>query len=129
MSNGLIQTRDENAREVAVVPLQNGRKGACIIDLDDWQFLISLGMSTALNRLKNGTIVTPCSRSNTNWLVVARILMDAREGEAVICRDGDNSNLRRSNLVKVVSARSYRHDRQILIGSKPVRYGEELELV
>ncbi len=125
MSSGIIHTRDELARPVVIVPLQEGTKGAAIVDQDDFEFLSSIGCSMAWNRLRNGNIVTPCSRSKTNWLLVARILTDANPGQVVAFRDGDNSNLRRSNLV-VVFGRSYRHDRAILT-TKPVRFGELID--
>jgi hypothetical protein len=105
--------RDESAREVAIVPVQDGRKGAAILDKDDIQFLDSLGLSFNWNRLPNGHITAPESNSPNNYVYVSRVLTGAGWGQQVAYIDGDPSNLRRSNLV-LVKGHATRRDRDFL---------------
>jgi hypothetical protein len=105
--------RDENFREVALVPLSGGSKGCAILDADDCYFLKSLGMSLVWDRLPNGNCIAHSSLSPTKHVYPARVLLDAGVGEAVIFRDRDNSNLRRSNLVRV-AGHGKRRDRDFL---------------
>lgn len=112
--NNIRFLRDENFREVALVPLKQGSKGCAVLDKDDIYFLASLGMSSFnWDRLPNGNVTAHASLSPTKHVYVARVLVDAGVGEAVIFRDRDNSNLRRSNLVKV-QGHGKRRDRDFL---------------
>lgn len=105
--------RDENGRQVGLVPLKGGSKGVSILDLDDVYFLASLGLSLNWDRLPNGNCIAHSSLSPTKHVYPARVLVDAGVGESVVFVDGDNSNLRRSNLVKV-KGHGKRRDRDFL---------------
>lgn len=105
--------RDENSKQVALVPLSGGSKGCAILDLDDAYFLKSLGMSLVWDRLPNGNCIAHSTLSPTKHLYPSRVLLDAGIGESVVFRDGDNSNLRRSNLVKI-KGHGRRRDRDFL---------------
>jgi hypothetical protein len=106
--------RDENGREVGLVPLKQGSRGCALLEKDDIYFLASLGMSSFnWDRLPNGNVVAHSSLSPTKHVYPARVLLDAGVGEAITFIDGDNSNLRRRNLVKV-KGHGKRRDRDFL---------------
>lgn len=106
--------RDEHGREVALVPLKQGSKGCAVLDADDILFLKSLGMSSFVwDRLSNGNVTANSSLSPTKHVYISRVLTNAGKGESCRFIDGDNSNLRRSNLVKV-AGHGKRRDRDFL---------------
>ena len=68
-----------------------------VVDLDDFSFLMKLGLSVA-RRIGSGYVVAPSSKSPSGYVSVARVLTDAGPGQIVRYLDGDRFNLRRSNL-------------------------------
>lgn len=102
---------------IAFIPIQGGAKGVLEIDAKDVELLNSLGVSFAFDRSKNGYVSAPASRSPNNHVSIARVLLNAKEGESVIYKDGSPTNLRRSNLILVRGGKSKHHDRSYLKGA------------
>lgn len=76
------------------VPLARNGEAEATIDFEDYQTLISLGVSP--NWQQTGRSVT--ARTPKGNMLVGRILMDAKAGQRVQYEDGNPLNLRRGNL-------------------------------
>jgi hypothetical protein len=106
---------DSGGNEIGLVPLgKNGCKGMACLSKSDIYFLATLGLSFTWDRLPSGHVIASASRSPSKHVYPSRVLLDAGVGESVTFRDGDASNLRRSNLVKIVGGKSTRRDRDYL---------------
>lgn len=101
--------------DVALVHLRGKNIGRVVtLDADDIELLISLGLSFSWQLLPTGHVQAPCSRSPRNWVLVARVLLDADSNTEVAYKDGNKSNLRRQNLLLLPSRRSQHRDRSYL---------------
>jgi len=93
------------------VPLARTGANEAVLDLQDYNELISLGLYPNWSLLgRNVSARGPLGLR----LLVARILTDARPGEVVWYRDGNPLNLRRQNL-GIKEGFSIKHDRQLLL--------------
>jgi hypothetical protein len=111
---------DQDGNRIALVPLgRQGRFGNAIIGESDLELLDSLGLSLRWNRLaKSGQVVAPCSRASGSCVQVARVLLDLGPGENVSYRNGDHTDLRRSNLAVNPEGYAIRRDRDYLTPKK-----------
>lgn len=88
----------ETPREIAHVPL-GGKHGAgkfATLYWSDWLALQKLGLSPYWSLTANN--IQSRDRSGRNR-AVARVILDLGPKEKVLYKDGDGTNLRRSNLV------------------------------
>lgn len=99
-----IEIVDVGGRLLARVPLGRHNKYApqryVEIWKDDYDFLVKLGLSPnwAGYRTKSGFYVSAAAHNATNRVLIARVLLDASQGERVAYIDGNSLNLRRENL-------------------------------
>jgi hypothetical protein len=94
---------------------RNGEKGEAIIDCDDFELLMGLGMSSTWNCLPAGYVLASAGRAKGGNVGVARVLLDCGPNQSVRYRDGNKFNLRRSNLeLRLMSGASTRRDRDYL---------------
>lgn len=123
----VIHTNSEGGDSVALVSLgPEGRKGYATVDEADLELLVSLGLSLKWNRSPQGMIKAPASNASGNSVSVARVLMDAGIGQSVSFRDGDTTNLSRSNLELSQQGQGTRRDRDFLTPASERRaYGPE----
>lgn len=85
--------------EIAVVPLgKDGQHGHAFINLEDYRWLMKAGSSGNWSKLSRGYVVAPSRKVDGNNVIVARVLLRLGEREFVSYKDGDPTNLRRSNL-------------------------------
>jgi hypothetical protein len=83
--------------QLITVPLTNVDQSAVIFK-EDFDFLLSLGVDPRWRLSANLVLVRGKHEP------VSRLIVDARKGEKVRYKDGDPTNLRRSNLFKVSGA-------------------------
>lgn len=76
------------------VPLARNGEAEATIDFEDYQYLVSLGVSP--NWQQSGRSVS--ARTPKGNMLVGRILMDAKAGQRVQYKDGNPLNLKRDNL-------------------------------
>lgn len=89
-----IRVTSEGGRALAYVPISRGGvKEACLY-LDDYQYLVGLGVSA--NWQTSGRAVIASSTGGR--ILVGRTLVDAKAGQQVRYHDGNPLNLRRDNL-------------------------------
>jgi hypothetical protein len=107
--------KDSDGQEIGLVPLgRNGCKGMACLSKSDIYYLATLGLSFRWDRLPSGHVIAHASRSPSRHVYPSRVLLDCCHGEQAVHRDGDNTNLRRGNLVKIVGGKSKRRDRDYL---------------
>lgn len=82
------------------------------IDPESLLHLVNLGLSSNWHANPNGYVLA-CAKGGQK-VSVARVIMDAGEGEHVEYVDGDPLNLNKSNLVKVRSRKGTKRDRDLL---------------
>lgn len=101
----------EAGRSLYMVPL--GRKGALEVAVweEDYKLLRSLGLTGNWAKLQNMHVSAKASRQH---VLVARVLLDAKPGQAVRYLDGNPLNLRRENLRLIAHAGTKRRDRDYL---------------
>jgi hypothetical protein len=80
------------------VTLDNEGEKTCLFDDADWTFLMRLGMSPTLSTGQYGYVRSPCYLAPGCHVSVARVLLDAGEGQLVTYKDHDKLNMRRDNL-------------------------------
>ena len=90
-----------------------GRAGAteAAIWEDDYKFIRRLGLSGNWSKLQRMHVVASARRPGGNHVLVARVLLDAKQGQGVRYLDGDPLNLRRENLKLMSHAGAIRRDR------------------
>ena len=91
-------TRDADGHLIAVVPLARG--SSATIDARDLEDLLQRGLTPnwTLNTTAGGHAYVRAQGRHGNLLMVAREVLGARPGEIVAYRNGDSTDLRRSNL-------------------------------
>ncbi len=91
---------NENATKlIKRIPLgPNGSKGEATIYQEDYDYLMSIGLSSSWNLWPNGYVIACAYKAKGNNVSVPRVLLDARQGEVVHYVDGNRLNLRRDNL-------------------------------
>lgn len=90
-------TTDDGGQPIAIVPLANGR--TAMIDRGNWEALLCAGLTPHWTCNDNGTgcaYVRAHGRDNT--VTIARVITGAGRGRIVRHRNGDRTDLRRSNL-------------------------------
>lgn len=92
------------------VPLARSGEAKAMIDFEDYQYLISLGVSPNW-QLCGGSVAAKIKGQS---LLIGRILMDTNAGERVRFIDGNPRNLRRSNMAVQHSGWSIRDYKKIL---------------
>lgn len=95
---------------IAIVPLSRNGKSQATIDLEDYELLMSLGVSPNW-QCAGGSVV---ARTPKGPMLVGRILTDAKAGQQVRYLDGNPLNLRRENLIIKQGGFSLRNDREYL---------------
>jgi hypothetical protein len=109
----------EDGREVYVIPLgRYGHKGHCWIYKEDFDLLISFGVSEAWN-FQNKQVTVPSAKAGGS-VPIARLLLDAKPGQVVKFKDYNGRNLRGDNL-ELIPGRSTRRDRELLTPQKRQR--------
>lgn len=107
--------KDSGGNEIGLVPLgKGGSKGNAVLSKSDIYYLATLGLSFCWDRLPSGHVIAHASLSPTRHVYPVRVLLDCGPGEQAVHRNGDNTDLRRSNLVKIVGGKSKRRDRDYL---------------
>lgn len=119
--NRLPRLIEEN---LYLVPLGRKAKTAAIIYCEDYELLMSLGLSPHWNDARNGYVSAPCTKSPTKIVNVARVIMDAGPDQNVTFLDGKKHNLRRENL-ELVSGWAETRDRDYL---EPPIKSKEMEV-
>ena len=97
-------------QRIAIVPLSRNGEHSATIDLEDYELLMSLGVSPNW-QCTGGSVV---ARTPKGTMLVGRILMDAKRGQQVRYLDGNPLNLRRDNLTIKQGGFSLRNDRECL---------------
>lgn len=92
-----IEKTIEGNRVLCRVPLSDGKRHAEIW-AEDLEAIQALGISVNWAGLRNGYVTACGRRAVSGKVLVARVLMDAQEGEIVVYRDKNPLNLRRENL-------------------------------
>lgn len=111
--------KDNDGTVIGLVPLGKlHNKGYAALTKSDIYYLEMLGLSFTWDRLKGGQVIAHSALSPTRHLYPSRALMDAGPGEYVAFRDGDYTNMRRGNLVKLKGGKSTRRDRDYLKPNK-----------
>jgi hypothetical protein len=99
-----------SGRRVAFISLGSNSDRVCVLYLDDYISLIELGVSTNWSCTKPGNAVA-FNSIDMKPLGIARILLDAKAGQAVRYLDGNPLNLRRENLSLVPDGKAKSCDR------------------
>jgi hypothetical protein len=101
----ITTTKDDNGKEIALVPLFNSRKKAAIY-IEDYNELLAMGVPTRW-RLVYGVLKVrlPGQRADS---FLARLLLDCGPGQIVRFKDRNKTNLRRDNLVIAPGQGKYR---------------------
>ena len=110
-----IRITVEGEKKVALVPL--GRAGSleAAIYLEDYETLMELGLSGNWFAIPPANYVSvSAKRGPGRKVLVARVLLDAGEGEVVKFLDGNPLNMRRDNLAVVPSKLGSRRDREFI---------------
>ena len=94
----------------AIVPLSRQGKHEAIVNLEDYEFLLSLGVSPNW-QVSGGSVI---ARTPEGAMLIGRILADAKAGQQVRYLDGNPFNLRRENLILKHGGFSLRNDRECL---------------
>lgn len=109
-----IEFVENGGRKLVGISLgPNSDKGIAIIERDDLDFLIRLGLSLSWSTSPQGSIVTSAHRAAGHKVSVARVLLDAMPGTMIRYRDKNPLNLRKDNL-ELVKGYSKRRDRDFL---------------
>ncbi len=121
MKSRLIKTiSKDDGRTVALVGLGRAGDPIAMIYLDDFEFLMQLGITANWTCMPVGNYVTCNSYNNSgSKLQVARVLLDAGPGTSVRYVDGNPLNLRRENLTVVASRKAIRRDRDFVPRKRP----------
>jgi hypothetical protein len=103
MKHLTIKHFKENNISLVAVPLGSSGKKA-VLNEEDFDNLILMGVSPVWSYSQEQVLV----RNKKKSLSVVRLLVDAEAGTHVRYRDGDSTNLRRSNLVIADGSSKYR---------------------
>jgi hypothetical protein len=101
---------DKDGNQVASVFLGLYQKQHCLMYYEDYEAIITLGVSPNWCCTQRGNVVAYNS-IDMRPLGIARILLDAGPGEAVRYRDGNPLNLRRENLYLAEDTKAKSRDR------------------
>jgi hypothetical protein len=93
----------EGTRPIVIVPLTNSERKVKLNE-DDYLELERLGVGLPWRWNQEQVWV----RNNNRNISVARLILDADKGEKISFKDGDPSNLIRSNLVRIPGSSKYR---------------------
>ena len=116
---------DEQGRPIVRVPLgRAGNKGYATLYLQDFESLIELGLSASWNRLPKGYVTASCANAPGNAVQVARVLLDAGPYELVRYVNGDLTDLRAKNVLKLYQGAAKRRDRDYV---KPLKRPHKIE--
>ncbi|HUI14195.1 MAG TPA: hypothetical protein VL048_12085 [Xanthobacteraceae bacterium] len=99
----------EDNRKIVVVPLANSCRNVKL-DETDYRELEHLGVGLPWRWSQEQVWV----RNNNRNISVARLILDADKGEKISFKDGDPSNLVRSNLVRIPGSSQYRARDQVV---------------
>lgn len=99
---------DRDRGSIVYVPLARDGKNEAVLDLDDYNELIGLGVYQNW-QLRGGQVGARGPDGIT--LLIGRVLTDAKPGQRVIFRDGNCLNLRRDNLDLSEGGFAIHHDR------------------
>lgn len=111
--NKRLEVTQNVGKQIAVVTTRNGKK--IELYLEDYEYLMGLGLSPAWNLSPKGYVSAPAYRAKGGQIGVARVLLDAGPGDLVRYYDGNPSNLRRENLSLAAGVGwSTRRDRDFL---------------
>jgi hypothetical protein len=92
-----IHSCPRTRRELITVSVSN--RFETTLYRDDYAVLLALGLSPSWFIWRSGYVATPAPYSPNGHVNVARVLLDAGEGEVVRYVDSDKLNLRRENLL------------------------------
>lgn len=92
-------THDERGQPIAIVPLANGHSAR--LDRCDWESLLQRGITGnwTFNEVGKGHAYVRAKALGKKLVMIAREILGARPGEIVGYRNGDRTDLRRSNLL------------------------------
>lgn len=105
-------TGDQKKGFLVHVPLARDGEQEAILDLDDYNELVSLKVYPNWS-LRGGNVSARIPGGAS--VLIARVLTDANPGQRVVYRDGDRLNLRRENLSCSESGFAVNHDRALTI--------------
>src|SRR5262245_30720197 len=108
MKRQTIVSRGPDGAALATVPLGPKAKLYCIMDSQSWDWLLNQGYSGKLNYLVGPNAkkyVTLGDTKRNKTLMVARLLVGAKENQRVKYVDGDTLNLRKQNILVIDSKR------------------------
>ncbi len=108
-----MKQTEENGKTVYWIPLGKSRKYAPIYQ-EDYELLRELGIGKTWNDGLYSYVSAYCPNIPGSRVIVARVLLNAGEGQTVRYLDGDRTNLRRENLILMKDSRAKRRDRDYL---------------
>src|SRR5262245_17250136 len=84
-------TFDPDGKEVVIVPLGRNSYGDASAQIfrEDYDLLLSLGLSRSWTRWPSGYVIAPAHRARGSHVGVARVLLDAQAGENIRYLDGN----------------------------------------
>lgn len=91
MKQIIITESEENGRTIYQVPLSNTDQEATIYK-EDWQALMSIGVSNCWALHPKGYISVAAYRAHGGNILVGRAMLDAGPGEIVKYKDGNKLN-------------------------------------
>lgn len=109
----MLKMTEENGKTVYWVPLGKSGKSAPIYQ-EDYEALLGYGVSKTWNDGLYSYVSAYCPNIPGSRVIVARVLLNAGEGQTVRYLDGDRTNLRRENLILMKDSRAKRRDRDYL---------------
>jgi|GEM_PF-1580426 len=110
----IVHTKDEEGRPVVAVPLgPRGRHGYAVLYEEDFSLLEYLGVSPNWNINGGGYVICNASGAPGGKVQVARVLLDAGQGQQVTFINHNKADLRRNNL-RLVEGYAQRRDREFI---------------
>jgi hypothetical protein len=105
VSKPIYETQDKDGTRVIRVPL--GRKQDLFAEIEavDFHYLRELGLTPNWSKGANNNVKASCRAANNDYVLVARVLTQAKEHEKILYKDKNPLNLRQSNIIKVWSPR------------------------
>lgn len=116
-----VFTRDEHGQPIAVITLANGTTAR--LDLIDWESLLQRGVSPnwTLNSVGGGFAYVRAKTPGQRAVMIAREITGAQPRQIAGYRNGDRTDLRRSNLTLTTGGRAKAFEERVASGKPAAR--------